>query len=49
MNLDSLLMSFKDNLSALNYDCLIKILTTDVTDRLEKVALKSSFNRVIYS
>lgn len=46
MNLDSLLMSFKDNLSALNYDCLIKILTTDVTDRLEKVALKSSFNRL---
>ncbi|KAK4879456.1 hypothetical protein RN001_007602 [Aquatica leii] len=46
MNLDSLLSSFKNSLTDSNYDGLIKILITEVTARLEKVVLKSTFNRL---
>lgn len=46
MNLEGLLQSFKGSLTASNYDALIGLLTAEVTDRLEKVVLKSTFNRV---
>ncbi|KAF2904327.1 hypothetical protein ILUMI_01855 [Ignelater luminosus] len=46
MNLDSLLSSFKESLTSSNYDGLVKMLTTEVTARLEKVILKSTFNRL---
>ncbi|XP_076657379.1 conserved oligomeric Golgi complex subunit 4 isoform X2 [Halictus rubicundus] len=45
MNLEGLLRSFKDSLTASNYDALIGLLTAEVTARLEKVVLKSTFNR----
>ena len=48
MNLDSLLSSFKDVLTPANHDALVGVLTTEVTSRLEKVILKSNFNRVRY-
>ncbi|KAL3280546.1 hypothetical protein HHI36_003778 [Cryptolaemus montrouzieri] len=44
MNLESLLSSFKDMLTVANYDAFVGALTTEVTQRLEKVILKSSFN-----
>lgn len=46
MNLDGLLQSFKGSLTTANYDALIGLLTAEVTARLEKVVLKSTFNRV---
>lgn len=46
MNLESLLAPFKEVLTGSNYDCLINVVTTEVTIRFEKVVLKSSFNRV---
>lgn len=46
MNLETLLTSFKDILSANNYDQFIQVLTSEVTQRLEKVVMKSQFNRV---
>ncbi|XP_043275819.1 conserved oligomeric Golgi complex subunit 4 [Venturia canescens] len=45
MNLEGLLQAFKDSLTSANYDALIGILTAEVTARLEKVVLKSTFNR----
>lgn len=45
MNLEGLLQVFKDSLTTSNYDALIGILTAEVTARLEKMVLKSSFNR----
>ncbi|XP_078036052.1 conserved oligomeric Golgi complex subunit 4 isoform X2 [Augochlora pura] len=45
MNLEGLLRTFKDSLTASNYDALIGLLTAEVTARLEKVVLKSTFNR----
>ncbi|XP_076762206.1 conserved oligomeric Golgi complex subunit 4 [Xylocopa sonorina] len=45
MNLEGLLQSFKGSLTTSNYDALIGLLTTEVTARLEKVVLKSTFNR----
>lgn len=45
MNLEGLLRSFKDGLTTSNYDALIGLLTAEVTARLEKVVLKSTFNR----
>ncbi|XP_034948017.1 conserved oligomeric Golgi complex subunit 4 [Chelonus insularis] len=45
MNLEGLLQAFKDSLTASNYDALIGILTSEMTTRLEKVMLKSTFNR----
>lgn len=47
MNLDSLLSAFKNTLTPANYDALVAAVTTEVTARLEKVILKSTFNRVI--
>lgn len=47
-NLDGLLAGFKNNLTCANYDALIGIITAEVTARLEKVVLKSTFNRVIF-
>ncbi|KAI4494357.1 hypothetical protein M0802_009040 [Mischocyttarus mexicanus] len=44
-NLEGLLQVFKGNLTTSNYDALIGILTKEVTARLEKVVLKSTFNR----
>lgn len=46
MNLEGLLQGFKNSLTTSNYDALIGLLTTEVTARLEKVVLKSTFNRV---
>ncbi|KAL1490378.1 hypothetical protein ABEB36_013087 [Hypothenemus hampei] len=46
MNLETLLSSFKDILTANNYENFIKVLTTEVTQRFEKVIMKSQFNRL---
>ncbi|XP_018565515.1 conserved oligomeric Golgi complex subunit 4 [Anoplophora glabripennis] len=46
MNLETLLSSFKDILTSSNYDCFTQVLTTEVTQRFEKVILKSTFNRL---
>lgn len=46
MNLDTLLVSFKEILTTTNYDALIGVVTAEVVLRLEKVVLKSTFNRV---
>jgi len=46
MNLEGLLQGFKDSLTISNYDALIGLLTAEITARLEKVVLKSTFNRV---
>ncbi|XP_049774280.1 conserved oligomeric Golgi complex subunit 4 isoform X2 [Schistocerca cancellata] len=46
MNLDGFLKSFKSSLTQNNYDVLVSILTTEVTSHLEKVVLKSTFNRL---
>lgn len=46
MNLEGLLQSFKGSLTTSNYDALIGLLTAEITARLEKVVLKSTFNRV---
>ncbi|XP_072401947.1 conserved oligomeric Golgi complex subunit 4 [Diabrotica undecimpunctata] len=46
MNLETLLSSFKDILTSSNYDTFTQVLTTEVTQRLEKVVMKSSFNRL---
>ncbi|KAJ8982447.1 hypothetical protein NQ317_010187 [Molorchus minor] len=46
MNMETLLSSFKDILSPSNYDCFTQVLTTDVTQRFEKVIFKSTFNRL---
>nr|CAD7404944.1 unnamed protein product [Timema cristinae] len=46
MNLQGLLTSLKPNLTPGNYDTLVSILTSEVTSHMEKVVLKSSFNRL---
>lgn len=46
VNLEGLLQGFKGSLTTSNYDALIGLLTAEVTARLEKVVLKSTFNRV---
>ncbi|KAJ8930476.1 hypothetical protein NQ314_016703 [Rhamnusium bicolor] len=46
MNLETLLTSFKDILTPSNYDCFTQVLTSEVTQRFEKVILKSTFNRL---
>ncbi|CAG2061229.1 unnamed protein product [Timema podura] len=46
MNLQGLLTSLKPNLTPGNYDTIVSILTSEVTSHMEKVVLKSSFNRV---
>ncbi|KAL0116601.1 hypothetical protein PUN28_009914 [Cardiocondyla obscurior] len=45
MNLEGLLRGFKDSLTTSNYDALVGLLAAEVTARLEKVVLKSTFNR----
>jgi uncharacterized membrane protein SpoIIM required for sporulation len=47
MNLDGLLALFKGSVTTSNYDTLVSILATEVTTHMEKVVLKSTFNRVI--
>nr|CAD7453185.1 unnamed protein product [Timema tahoe] len=46
MNLQGLLTSLKPNLTPGNYDTIVSILTSEVTSHMEKVVLKSSFNRL---
>nr|CAD7434218.1 unnamed protein product [Timema monikensis] len=46
VNLQGLLTSLKPNLTPGNYDTLVSILTSEVTSHMEKVVLKSSFNRL---
>lgn len=46
VQLDGLLNSFKNSLSPRNYDALVSILATEVTNRLERAIKKSTFNRV---
>lgn len=46
LNVEGLLQVFKNSLTESNYNALIGILTSEVTARLEKVVLKSTFNRV---
>lgn len=47
MNLDGLLALFKGSVTTSNYDTLVSILATEVTTHMEKVVMKSTFNRVI--
>ena len=47
MNLDGLLALFKGSVTTSNYDTLVSILATEVTTHMEKVVIKSTFNRVI--
>ncbi|XP_011506140.1 PREDICTED: conserved oligomeric Golgi complex subunit 4 [Ceratosolen solmsi marchali] len=44
-NLEGFLQGFKNSLTEPNYNALIGILTAEVAARLEKVILKSTFNR----
>ncbi|EDW13343.2 conserved oligomeric Golgi complex subunit 4 [Drosophila mojavensis] len=46
VQLDGLLNSFKNALSPRNYDALVSILATEVTNRLERAIKKSTFNRL---
>ncbi|XP_021935308.1 conserved oligomeric Golgi complex subunit 4 isoform X2 [Zootermopsis nevadensis] len=46
MNLDGLLGLFRGSLTTSNYDTLVSILTAEVTAHLEKVVIKSTFNRL---
>nr|CAI5840793.1 unnamed protein product [Callosobruchus analis] len=46
MNLETLLSSFKDILTPSNFDAFTQVLTSEVTQRLEKVVMKSTFNRL---
>lgn len=47
MNLDGLLALFRGSVTTNNYDTLVSILATEVTTHMEKVVIKSTFNRVI--
>ncbi|XP_066260041.1 conserved oligomeric Golgi complex subunit 4 [Euwallacea similis] len=46
MNLETLLSSFKNVLTSNNYDSFIQVLTSEVTQRFEKVIMKTQFNRL---
>jgi hypothetical protein len=46
MNLDGLLALFKGSVTTSNYDTLVSILATEVTTHMEKVVIKSTFNRL---
>ena len=46
MNLDSLLVSFKESLTATNFETWVGMIATEVTLQLEKTALKSKFSRL---
>lgn len=45
-NLEGLLSSFKPKLTFANYDSLVGHVASEVTAHMEKVIMKSSFNRV---
>ncbi|XP_023722479.2 conserved oligomeric Golgi complex subunit 4 [Cryptotermes secundus] len=46
MNLEGLLGLFRGSLTTSNYDTLVSILATEVTTQMEKVVIKSTFNRL---
>jgi hypothetical protein len=46
MNLEGFLGLFRGSLTTSNYDTLVSILASEVTTHLEKVVMKSTFNRV---
>ncbi|XP_071957457.1 conserved oligomeric Golgi complex subunit 4-like [Antedon mediterranea] len=46
INLETLLLTFKESLTSSNYDALVSLLTTAVTAQLEKTVLKMTFNRL---
>nr|XP_018899080.1 PREDICTED: conserved oligomeric Golgi complex subunit 4 [Bemisia tabaci] len=46
MNLETLLSEFKNRLLPNNYDSLITILAVEVSSQIEKVILKTTFNRL---
>ncbi|XP_025831494.1 conserved oligomeric Golgi complex subunit 4 [Agrilus planipennis] len=45
-NLNSLLFTFKESLTSSNYDVLVGVVAAEVSSRLEKVILKTTFNRL---
>ncbi|KAL1123910.1 hypothetical protein AAG570_001680, partial [Ranatra chinensis] len=45
-NLDTLLSEFKSTLMPINYDNLVAIVATEVSSQMEKVILKTEFNRL---
>ncbi|XP_017773856.1 PREDICTED: conserved oligomeric Golgi complex subunit 4 [Nicrophorus vespilloides] len=45
-NLDSLLSTLKAYLTPTNYDTLVGLVTSEITSRLEKVILKTTYNRL---
>ncbi|CAH3192246.1 unnamed protein product [Porites evermanni] len=45
-SLDSMLTSFKDPLTPTNYDSLVSMATTEITNQLEASVMKASFNRL---
>lgn len=46
LQLDTLLKSFKDVMSTRNYECLVSLVASDATARLERAIKKSTFNRI---
>ncbi|XP_060518006.1 conserved oligomeric Golgi complex subunit 4 [Cylas formicarius] len=46
MNLETLLSSFRDILTPSNHENFTEVLTTEVTQRMEKAVMKSTFNRL---
>lgn len=48
VQLDTLLNSFKSQLSEKNYEALVDIIATDTTTRLERAVKKTAFNRVSF-
>jgi hypothetical protein len=45
-HLDNLLSEFKSTLTPINYDNLVAIVATEVSLQMEKVIMKTEFNRV---
>lgn len=48
MNLDSLLNSFREVLTAKNHEQLVALVASEITQLLEKAALKTIYNRVCF-
>ncbi|KAI4464745.1 conserved oligomeric golgi complex subunit 4 [Holotrichia oblita] len=46
MNLESLLVPFKEVLTPSNYDSLVGVVTNEVISRFEKIVFKTTFNRL---
>lgn len=46
LQLDTLLKSFKDVMNTRNYECLVSLVASDATARLERAIKKSTFNRL---